>query len=524
MAFKITYSVTPENMAELDREFEAAVERAQGQLGRTYPALIGYTRVSSDAVIENHNPADTRVLLSRHGKTPPERIEEMMTLAHRQQKDWRRRPYPERCQLLRRVADLLRERQFDLAAVMTLEVGKNRLEALGEVQECVDMINYYVDQFEQNDGFVRKMASLAPDETAISLLKPYGVFLVIEPFNFPLALAVGALTAALVTGNTAVFKLASATPWSAQNLLDCFRDGGIPEGVLQMAQGGGSDVGTALVQHPLTAGIVFTGSYETGTGLMRAFGVGGPWVRPCITEMGGKNPGIVMPSADIAKAVTAAWKSGFGLSGQKCSEMSRLLVHRDIADEFLACLIEAVKGLVVGDPVEKETFIGPVIDDLAVERYFRAVEEARTGGGRILLGGGDIRARRPELAHGHFVEPTIVAVPQAHPLTQRELFLPFLNFYTFEDITQALDMANDVPYGLTAGIFSQDEEEIQYFCDHIEAGCTYINRPSGITTGAWPGVNTFCGWKGSGGSGKGFLGPYYVAQFMREQSQTRHPA
>ena len=524
MAFKITYSVTPENMAELDREFEGALLRARKQLGRTYPALVGYGSISSDAFIENRNPADTRVLLSRHGKTPPERVEEMMLLAHRQQKEWRRRPYPERCRRLRQVADLLRERQFDLAAVMTLEVGKNRLEALGEVQECVDMVHYYVDEFEQNDGFVRKMASLTSDEDTLSILKPYGVFVVIEPFNFPLALAVGALTAALVTGNTAVFKLASATPWSAQNLLDCFRDGGIPEGALQMAQGGGAEIGTALVQHPLTAGIVFTGSYETGTGLMRDFGVGGAWVRPCITEMGGKNPGIVTRSADIEKAVTAAWKSGFGLSGQKCSEMSRLLVQRDIADEFLARLIEAVKGLVVGDPVRKETFIGPVIDGHAVERYFKAVEEARTGGGRILLGGGDIRTRRAELAHGYFVEPTIVEVPQEHPLTRRELFLPFLNFYTFDRIEQALDMANDVPYGLTAGIFSQDEDEIGYFCDHIEAGCTYINRPSGITTGAWPGVNTFCGWKGSGGSGKGFLGPYYVAQFMREQSQTRHPA
>ncbi|MFZ7127466.1 MAG: aldehyde dehydrogenase family protein, partial [Desulfobacterales bacterium] len=452
------------------------------------------------------------------------RIDDMMRLAGDAQEEWRRTPGSERCRLLRRVADRFRDRQFDLAAVMTLEVGKNRLESLGEVQECVDMIRYYVDQFEQNDGYVRQMASLSPDENAVSILKPYGVFVVIEPFNFPLALAVGALTAALVTGNAAVFKLSSATPWSAQNLLECFRDGGIPEGVVQMAQGGGADVGEALVNHPLTAGIVFTGSYDTGTALMRNFGVGGPWARPCITEMGGKNPGIVGRSADIEKAVTASWKSGFGLSGQKCSAMSRLLVHEDIADDFLAGLTEAVGGLAVGDPVSKDTFIGPVIDARALERYFTAVEEAKSGGGRILLGGGDIRNRRPDLAHGYFVEPTIVQVPQDHALTRRELFLPFLNFYTFRSIEQAVDMANDVPYGLTAGIFSRDEEEIRYFLDGIEAGCIYVNRPTGITTGAWPGVNPFCGWKGSGGSGKGFLGPYYVAQFMREQSQTRHPA
>ena len=524
MAFKITYSVTTENMARLDREFEQAVERIKERPDTIYPALLGYGEIPGEAIFDNRNPADTRIVLSRHWTTPVARLDDIMEMARRRQKDWRRTPYPERCRLLRRVADLFRDRQFDLAAVMTLEVGKNRLESMGEVQECVDMIHYYVDQFEQNDGFARKMGALSPGEETLSILKPYGVFAVIEPFNFPLALAVGALTAALVCGNTAVFKPASSTPWSAQNLLACFRDGGIPEGVIQMVQGGGGNVGAALVKHPLTAGIAFTGSQETGTALMRSFGVGGPWIRPCITEMGGKNPGIVGQSADIEKAVTAAWKSGFGLSGQKCSEMSRLLVHQDIAENFLARLIEAVSGLVVGDPVLKDTFIGPVIDARAVDRYLKAVEQVSSTGGRILLGGGDIRKRRPDLAHGHFVEPTIVQVPQAHVLTREELFLPFLNVYTFSTIEQALDMANDVPFGLTAGIFSRDEEEIHYFLDHIEAGCTYVNRPTGITTGAWPGVNTFCGWKGSGGSGKGFLGPYYVAQFMREQSQTRHPA
>lgn len=523
MAFKITYSVTQENMALIDREFDAAVERVRARLGSEFPALVGYAAVTGQGIIENRNPADTRMVLSRHHKTPVARIDDIMTLARDRQRDWRKTPYPDRCRLLRAAAELFRERQFDLSAVMTLEVGKNRLESLGEVQECVDMIGYYVDQFERNDGYVRKMGSLSPGEDTLSLLRPYGVFVVIEPFNFPLALAVGAITAALVTGNTAVFKIASAAPWSAQNLLECFRDAGIPEGVIQMVQGGGGDVGEALVRHPLASGIAFTGSYEVGMNLARTFGVGGTWIRPCITEMGGKNPGIVGRTADIAKAVTATWKSGFGLSGQKCSELSRILIHEDIADEFLEKLVAATRSLVIGDPVNKETFIGPVIDEAAVTRYFQALEQARTQGGEILLEGGDIRKERPELAHGHFVAPVIVRMPHEHPLTQRELFLPFLNAYTFRTIEQALDMANDVPFGLTAGIFSRDEEEIQYFLEHIEAGCTYVNRPTGITTGAWPGVNVFCGWKGSGGGGKGFLGPYYVAQFMREQSWTRHP-
>lgn len=523
MAFKITYSMTPEDMAEIDRHFDAAVADVRGRFGQCYPAFMGFQPIEGEGVIENRSPADTRVLLSVHEKTPLNKIDAIMRTATECQMAWWKRPHGERAELLRRVAAQFQQRQFEFAAIMAMEVGKNRLEALGEVQECVDMINYYVDQYEQNHGYVRKMGSLAPDEKTLSILKPYGVFVVIEPFNFPFALAVGALTAALISGNTAVFKLASATPWSAQNLLECFRDGGIPPGVIQMVQGEGRAAGDALVNHPLTRGIAFTGSYEVGMDLMRRFGTGGPWTRPCITEMGGKNPGIVARSADIDKAVVATWKSGFGLSGQKCSELSRILVQQEVADVFKAKLISAVEKLSIGDPVKKETFIGPVIDQRAVDRYFEALAEARTGGGCLLLGGGDIRETREDLRHGHFVVPVIAELPHAHPLTQRELFLPFLNFYTFDTIEQALEMANDVQYGLTAGIFSRDEKEIAYFLDHIEAGCTYINRPSGITTGAWPGVNTFCGWKGSGGSGKGFLGPYYVAQFMREQSQTRHP-
>ena len=523
MAFKVTYSITEQNMAEIDRRFEAAVQEVRGRLGRRYPALMGYQEIQGEELLENRSPADMRLILSRHAKTPLGRIDAIMETARRCQMAWWKRPYAERAAMLRRVADQFERRQFELSAIMALEVGKNRMESLGEVQECVDMIRYYVDQFEQNQGYVRPMGSLSAGEQTLSLLKPYGVFVVIEPFNFPLALAVGALTAALISGNTAVFKLASATPWSAQNLLECFRDGGIPEGVIQLVQGAGSAVGDALVNHSATQGIAFTGSYEVGTALMRRFGTGGPWTRPCITEMGGKNPGIIGRSADIDKAVVATWKSGFGLSGQKCSELSRIIVHRDVADAFRAKLIAAVEKLVIGDPVEKETFIGPVIDQAAVDRYFDAVARARHGGGRILLGGTDIRKKREELRHGHFVEPVIAELPCDHPLTRQELFLPFLNVYTFDTIAQALEMANDVPFGLTAGIFSRDEAEIEFFLDHIEAGCTYVNRPTGITTGAWPGVNTFCGWKGSGGSGKGFLGPYYVAQFMREQSQTRHP-
>lgn len=521
MTFKITYSVTQANMDEIDRNFDQAVQKVLEVKGKRFPAYIGNKDISPDEYLQNFNPSDTRTLLSEHGKTPHSKIDEIMNLANSSHKEWAKRPWQERVSLIKKAAEIIRQRRYLFSAIMTLEVGKNRLEALGEVEESADLLDYYASQMEKTDGFKVKMGSLSPGENAISILKPYGVFAVIEPFNFPMALAAGAIAAAAVAGNSVVFKTASSTPWTAQNLFETFKDAGFPNGVIQMIQGEGRAIGNLLTNHPLTKGVVFTGSYEVGMELTRKFGVGGKWVKPCITEMGGKNPGIVCKSADIDKAVTAVWKSGFGLSGQKCSELSRVFVHVDIADEFKRKLVDALSKMVVGDPTKKETFVGPVIDIRAVEKYLWAVNEAKKGGGKILFGGEDLRTKA-EYSHGHFVQPTLIEIPHEHPLTKAELFLPFVNLYTFKDLKDAIAMANDIDYGLTAGIHSKDEKEIEYFFDNIEAGVCYANRPTGITTGAWPGVNSFCGWKGSGGSGKGFCGPYYVSQFMREQSQTRH--
>jgi 1-pyrroline-5-carboxylate dehydrogenase len=522
MSFKITYSVTAETMIEIDKSFDEQVLKIKTAGLKTFPAFYGNTEVAPDGYIENTNPSDTRIVLSKHGKIPLSKLNEVMTLADTTQKSWSKVPWQERVRLVKLAAEKIRERKFEFSAIMSLEVGKNRLEALGEVEESADLLDYYSSQMEKADGFLHPMGSLSPGENAISILKPYGVFAVIEPFNFPMALTAGAIAGAVVAGNTVVFKTASTTPWTAQNLYEAFKSAGLPSGVVQLVQGAGRELGKLMVDHPLTKGIAFTGSYDVGMQLIRNFGVGGKWVRPCFAEMGGKNPGIICKSADIDKAVVATWKSAFGLSGQKCSELSRIFVHQDIALEFKTKLLDAVSKMVIGDPTNKEVFVGPVIEAKAVERYQWACAEAIKNGGKILIGGNDIKTSRADLANGHFVSPTIVEVPHEHVLTKTELFLPFLNLYTFTDLSEAIVRANDIDYGLTAGIFSKDESELAYFFEHIEAGVTYANRPTGITTGAWPGVNSFCGWKGSGGSGKGFCGPYYVSQFMREQSQTRH--
>ena len=522
MGFKITYSVSPENMVEIDKNFDQAIVDVRERFGQEYPALLGYKPIDGEGSTDNFNPADNEVMLSKHNNTPLSRLDEVMELANSAQKSWRALPWQERVAFMNKAAANISERQMEFAAIMSLEVGKNRLEALGEVQESVDLINYYAGQVEKAEGFALPMGSLSPGEKGLSILKPYGVFAAIEPFNFPMALAAGAVGAAMVAGNTVVMKIASTTPWTAQNLYESFRDAGLPEGVLQLVQGSGSKIGKALSEHKLTKGIVFTGSYDVGMGLIRNFGVGGSYVKPCIVEMGGKNPGIICKSADIDKAVFATWKSGFGMSGQKCSELSRVYVQKDIADEFRTKLVDAVKNFVIGDPTKKETFIGPVIDGRAYKKYEESMKKATVNGGKVLVGGNTLRDK-PEYSKGYFVEPTIIEVPHDHPLTQEELFLPIVTLYTFDTIEEVIEMANDVDYGLTAGIHSKDPKEIEYFLENIESGVTYCNRPTGITTGAWPGVNPFCGWKGSGGSGKGFCGPYYVSQFMREQSQTTHP-
>jgi len=241
--------------------------------------------------------------------------------------------------------------------------------------------------------------------------------------------------------------------------------------------------------------------------------------KPIITEMGGKNPTIVTKNADLAKAVEGVARSAFGFSGQKCSACSRAYVDASIYDEFMDRLVKRTGELKVGDPTNREVFVGPVIDEGAVKRYEEAVEIAKRDGGTVRYGGS--RLTEGGLGKGTFVQPAIVDnLPLDNDLFKRELFLPFIAVAPVESLEQAIEESNNVEYGLTAGIFTEDEDEIQTFFENIDAGVIYANRTGGATTGAWPGSQSFSGWKGSGSSGKGALGPYYPALFMREQSRT----
>jgi 1-pyrroline-5-carboxylate dehydrogenase len=512
---KITYTATAEQIDKMHAAFDEALSAVEQALGQTYPMIIGGEERTAAETFEVRSPIDRNLLLGRFQSGTAQDVDDAVAAARDAFPAWSGLPYQERAATLQRAAALVRERKFRLSALLILEAGKNRLEAIGEVEEGADLIDEYARQMLENEGFARKMDSLDPDERNQSVLRPFGVWAVLAPFNFPHALSAGMSSGALVAGNTVVYKPASATPISGYELARCYIDAGVPTGVFNFVTGSGGVVGEALTQHEDVDGVIFTGSKEVGLDLFREFSTDFP--KPCITEMGGKNPTIVTAKADIDKAVEGVVKSAFGFSGQKCSACSRAYVDASVYDEFMRKLTERTKALKVGDPRDRDAYVGPVIDDRAVKRFEEAVSSA--GAGTVRAGGE--RLQGEAFDDGTYVAPTVIdGLPVDHELFRRELFLPFLVVAPVSSLDEALTLANDTEYGLTAGIFSEDQDEIARFFDGIEAGVVYANRKGGATTGAWPGCQSFCGWKASGSTGKGGLGPYYVQQFMREQSRT----
>ena len=515
-AQKITYTSAGADLTEFHKSYDEALKAVRARAGAGHPLWIDGKPVASEsAPLTDVSPIDVSLVLGTFAAAAPAHVDSAVKAARARQKPWAALPWRERVRIMRRAAEVVRRRKFEIAAVMTLEVGKSRLEAMGDAEESADLIDYYGRIVEENDGFVKPLARLLPNENTRSVLRPYGVFACIAPFNFPMALSTGMSAAALLAGNAVVYKPAQDAPWTGLMLYECYREAGLPDGLFNYVSGLGSAIGDALWKHPGVDGIVFTGSKEVGMRMVKEFSSVYP--KPALMELGGKNPTYVSETANLDDAARGVAKSAFGLQGQKCSACSRVYAHAKVYDAFLAKLVETTKALKCGDPSEKDVFFGPVVNAKAVKTFEGAVESARKGG-RILLGGG--RLKGGAFDKGHFVEPTIVELPLDHELFLRELFVPILAVGKVADLDQAVAESNRAEYGLTAGIFTAKKEEIAKYFDEIEAGVCYANRPSGATTGAWPGVQSFCGWKGSGSTGKGGCGPYYVAQFMREQSRT----
>ncbi|MBI3263055.1 MAG: aldehyde dehydrogenase family protein [Acidobacteria bacterium] len=517
---KITYAtMTADRMDDLHRDLDAAIAAVKNQFGRTYPISIGGRDVTSPTQFDDTSPIDTRIVLARFQQGTREEVAQAIKAARDAFPGWSSRPWKDRVSLLRALADAIRTDYAELSAIMGYEAGKNRLECVGDVQEGADLIDYYLDQFERHDGFVQKMGTLGPGEENYSVMRPYGVWAVISPFNFPLALAAGPAGGALVAGNTVVFKPATATPYIGLKLSELTAKVGFPAGVFNFVTGSGQTAGEELIQNPGVGGIVFTGSKEVGMRLIRE-NAARPVPRPVITEMGGKNPALVMKSADLEKAADGVMRSAFGAQGQKCSACSRVYVQREVRARFIELLVERTKNIKVGNPLDRDVWLGPVITESALRTFEQAVARAKQDGAKILVGGR--RLTEEPFNHGYFVEPTVIdGLPKDHPLFYEELFVPITVVGDVLTLDEAIELTNRSEYGLTAGIFSSEEDELQKFFDQVQAGVTYANRRAGATTGAWPGINSFGGWKGSGSTGRGTGGPYYVQQFMREQSRVR---
>jgi 1-pyrroline-5-carboxylate dehydrogenase len=286
--------------------------------------------------------------------------------------------------------------------------------------------------------------------------------------------------------------------------------------VFNYVSGSGREVGEALAQHPLTAGITFTGSVGVGTQLLKQM-AGGAWPRPCIAEMGGKNPCIVTEHADLERAAAGIVRSAYGMGGQKCSALSRLYVHDSVADALIARLEQQISAITIGDARKREHWLGPVVNASAYANYAQYIGQLKAGGARMLSGGEQVRDG--DQARGYYVTPVLAEADLAHPLWQQEMFLPILMLHRYSDRDAAMRLANATDMGLTAGFYGS-ADEVPWFQEHIEAGVTYANRPQGATTGAWPGYQPFGGWKGSGSTGKAIASFYYLQQYLREQSRT----
>ncbi|MCM2359692.1 MAG: proline dehydrogenase family protein [Geobacteraceae bacterium] len=490
----------------------AALEKVRRELGRHCPAVIGGREELGGERIVSVNPARPEQVVGTVAAVTREQAAEAVAAARRAQPAWAGKSAAERAALLFRAAALARGRRLELLAWQVFETGKNWAEADADVAEAIDYLEYYGREMLRL-GAPLRMGDI-PGEENRYLYQPRGVALVIAPWNFPLAISMGMVSAALVSGNTVLYKPSSLSAVIGWQLFALFREAGLPDGVLSFIPGRGELVGEVLAGHPEVNLIAFTGSREVGLGLVERAGRRAPGersVKRVIAEMGGKNAIIIDADADLDQAVAGVIQSAFGYQGQKCSACSRVIVLAGCYDRFLERLAEAVRGISVGSPEDPACFMGPLIEGRARAR----VEEYLALAGQE----GRIVARGAAPAEGWYVAPTVVAdLPPGSPILREEIFGPLLAVVRAATMEEALSIANDCEYALTGGLFSRSPTHIALAAREFAVGNLYVNR--GIT-GAMVGRQPFGGFKLSGvGSKAG--GPDYLPQFLEPRVVTEN--
>jgi len=498
--------------AEARIQMQAAINARRAAFGRKYPLLIGEREVSDRQMAPVTYPADQSVI-GLMARGTGDDVEAAVAVARDAFPGWRETPASQRADRLRRAADIIEEKRFDLAALMVFESGKPWHEADGDICEAADYLRYYAAQAEVLET-PRVIGSVAGEHNEY-FHEGRGVAAIIAPWNFPLAIICGMSVGAIAGGNAAILKPAGESPIIAHELVRILRAAGVPDGVVQFLPGAGSEVGQALVEHPGVDIIAFTGSSAVGLGIIEAAAklrTGQANVKRVIAEMGGKNAIIIDEDADLDQAVSGVLTSAFGYGGQKCSACSRLIVVGSAYEETVARLKNAVESLVVGPPERPETFVPPVISESA-RKKIQGYIDAALGYAKLLA-----QAPAPDDG-GSYVRPTVFAeVPLDSPLAQEEVFGPVLAVFRAETFEEALEIAGNSQFALTGGVFSRNPRNIERARRAFRVGNLYINRK---ITGAVAARQPFGGMRMSGNAEKAG-GPDYVRQFMEARVVTEN--
>jgi 1-pyrroline-5-carboxylate dehydrogenase len=489
------------------RKMRAAIEKVRGELGREYDLIIGGKRVRTTDKIRSINPARPSQLVGLHQKAGKDQVEPAMQAALKAFQSWSRTPVEERASLLFRTGDLLRERKFEFMAWLVFEVSKNWAEADGDISETIDFCEYYS----------REALRLSKVETPVQLpgerdrlfYIPLGVGAVIPPWNFPSAIMAGMTLASIVCGNTVILKPSSDSPTIAAKFVELLEEAGMPEGVVNFCPGAGASFGDAVVAHPKTRYIAFTGSREVGLHINKSAAEQAPgqiWIKRTILEMGGKDAIIVDADADLEAAVEGVAVSAFGFQGQKCSACSRAIIDERIYDKFLEKLKARVEKITVGDPAENAG-MGAVINEGSMKDILNYIEIGKQDG-RLITGSG----RAASAGEGYFLQPTVIAdIPPKSKIEQEEIFGPVLAVIKARNYDHALEIANDTEFGLTGAVFTKSREKIDRAIQEFHVGNLYINRKC---TGAIVGAHPFGGFNMSGTDSKSG-GPDYLYLFTQ---------
>ena len=492
----------PENQHAMRR----ALAQVQSEWGQSYPLIIGGKRILTEDKIISTNPAHPDAVVGQVSVADAALIDQALAAGWQAWAEWKKVPGPQRARYLYKAAALMRRKKFVLSAWEVYEAGKSWGEADADVAEAIDFLEYYGRQMERLSHGVELTPLPGEEDTAFYV--PLGVGAIIPPWNFPLAILTGMTSAAIVAGNAVIVKPASPTAVIGAQFAAIMEEAGLPPGVLNFVPGDGGVIGDHMVTHPLTRFVSFTGSRAVGLRINKFAAEAGPqqrWVKRVVAEMGGKDAILVDETADLDAAAEGIVTSAFGFQGQKCSACSRAVVFDAVYDAVLERVVARTKALVMGDPADMATQIGPVIDDKAQQKIWGYIEWGKSHA-QLAIGG--------ELgpAPGYFIQPTIFSeVAPGSKIEQEEIFGPVLSFIRARDFAQALDIVNDTEYGLTGAVYSRRRDRIAQAVEEFEVGNLYINRKC---TGAVVGAHPFGGFNMSGTDSK-TGSPDYLLLFMQ---------